>query len=167
LEGIRLKDVPKSIDAAETHYLQILRKEWQKLWDKSPRKVKLETVDNSFPFDNHRKFSRAQASVIFQLRTRHIPLNAYLHKIGKSDSSRCEACWRRHQEIIHESVQHFSFECPEHFLERSRLEHKLGRDAQDLQTILKCKDKTLELIQYIRRTKRLQSTLGKLKEPGN
>ena len=150
---------------------QALKGEWKIQWNNSPRKSKIEAIDNSFPFDSHRKISntltRAQASLLIQLRTRHIPLNSYLHKIGKTASNRCEACWRQSQVMTPESVQHFLFECPEYAIQRSRLENKLGRDSRDLRSILKNKDKTLELVHYIAQTKRLRFSLGELKEQGD
>ena len=154
------------MDALIEHQRQKLIKEWQVVWNKSPRKGRINALDDSFPFDRHRKIAdtltRAQASILVQLRTRHIPLNAYLHKIGKAASSRCEACWLRSEQNTEETVRHFLFECPEYAAERSQLQTKLGRDARDLKTILKNKEKTKELIRYIARTKRLRPTIGNL-----
>lgn len=141
------------------------------MWNKSPRRGKIKAIDDSFPFDHHRKIvntlTRAQASILIQLRTQHIPLNTYLHKIGKAENSRCEACWQRSEQTTDETVRHFLFECPEYAAERSRLQTKLGRDARDLKTILKNKEKTKELIRYIARTKRLQSSIGNLTSRDN
>jgi len=65
------RQVPASVEAIKSQYLQKLRKEWKNLWNTSPRKGKLEAVDDSFPFDRHRKISssltRAQASLLVQL----------------------------------------------------------------------------------------------------
>jgi hypothetical protein len=101
-------------------------------------------------------------SLLVQLRTRHIPLNAYLHRIGKAENGRCEACWMCSEQTTEKTIRHFLFECPEYAVESSRLQAKLGRDARDLKTILKDKEKTKELIWYIARTKRLQQTIGNL-----
>jgi hypothetical protein len=159
--------LPANVDAIRSSQLDMLRDEWKDQWRKSPRKGRMDAIDDSFPFDRHRKISealtRAQASLLTQLRTRHIPLNMYLHKIGKSPTDRCDACWRRHQCETRETIQHFLFECPEYNLERSRLQHELGRDSRDLRSILKDKKKTRELLHYIGRTRRLHSTLGNLK----
>jgi hypothetical protein len=102
------RKLPANVDALKSTQLNILNNEWKSLWRKSPRKGRMETIDDSFPFNTHRKISesltRAQVSLLTQIRTRHIPLNVYLHKIGKAPTNRCEARWRRHQHETPETI---------------------------------------------------------------
>ncbi len=52
---------------------------------------------------------KSQASIITQLRTGHVPLNAFLARIKKVDSPLCPSCHR-----TNESVLHYLVECPTH-----------------------------------------------------
>ncbi|KAF8808249.1 hypothetical protein BYT27DRAFT_7027817, partial [Phlegmacium glaucopus] len=91
-----------------------------------------------------------------QLRTNHIPLNAYLHRIGKAESKKCDSCWRVRHEVVTETVVHFLFECPSFDYERHDLDRKLGAQSRNLRAILANKDHVKELIRYIGRTRRLK-----------
>ena len=56
---------------------------------------------------NH--LSRAEMSVLMQLRTGHIPLNAFLRRIGRADSPTCPAC-----QHTNEMIHHYLFDCLGH-----------------------------------------------------
>jgi hypothetical protein len=90
-------------------------------------KIKLAAIEvrsSSLRFDrmtlvdpdlSHIKFAklmlsiRNQASILFQLCLGHIPLNTYLHRIKKVDSSICPSChWYR------ETVMHYIMSCQAH-----------------------------------------------------
>ncbi|KAF8812147.1 hypothetical protein BYT27DRAFT_7087882, partial [Phlegmacium glaucopus] len=93
--------------------------------------------------------------------TNHFPLNACLHQIiGKSNSKRCNSCWRQQREDITETVIHFLFECPSFDYERHSLDQMLGNRSRNLRAILSNKDRIKELLCYIGRT-------GQLKIPGD
>ena len=117
----------------------------------------MEKFDEDFPFDKHRKMieqlTHIQSSLLFQLRSNHLNLNSYLHRIGKTPSKRCEQCWRRRRVESTETVTHFLFECPSFERERHVLDAKLGRSSRDLKTILSDVDKTRALLSYIGRTR--------------
>jgi len=89
------------------------KKEWEKEWSKSPHYDRARHIDPSLPSKkfleliSNPEISRTAASKIFQLRARHIPLNAYLHKIKHAGSARCNKC--NHPR---ETPQHFLLECP-------------------------------------------------------
>ena len=53
------------------------------------------------------QFMRCQAAFLVQFRMGHIPLQKYLHKIGKVKSARCPV-WKNEDETIH----HFLLMCP-------------------------------------------------------
>ena len=71
-------------------YKELLKLRWKAMWAKSPQKGRMDMLDDKLPshsflmVTNH--LSQAQASVLMQLRTGHIPLNCFLHRIGKTDS---------------------------------------------------------------------------------
>jgi hypothetical protein len=91
---------------------------------------------------------RALTSLIFQLRTGHIPLNKYLYRIQKAESPTCPAC-----EAPEESVHHYIKECPKYRYERRKLEAKA--DGEDTMAFaLSTKEGIKAIGEYIRGTGR-------------
>jgi ribonuclease HI len=162
--------LPPSIGVTKHQFLLRLREEWAISWSRSPRKVRMEKFDEDFPFEKHRKslehLTRIQSSLIFQLRSNHLPLNHYLHRIGKIPLKRCEQCWRRRRTEATETVIHFLFECPSYEYERHDLDKKLGRSSRDLKAIFSDPDKTRVLLTYIGRTRRFKE-LGDVSQMKN
>jgi hypothetical protein len=80
-------------------------------WRASPRYQRMAQFDLIEPSKAFVKladnFNRKQTAMLIQLRTGHIGLNAYLHRIGVEDSSTCKAC-----NMSAETVSHFLRECP-------------------------------------------------------
>jgi hypothetical protein len=58
-------------------------------WEELDRSRRMATIDEKFPYNGfHNRtnnLTRHQASLMVQLRSRHIPLNVYLCRIGKSE----------------------------------------------------------------------------------
>ena len=86
---LAINPLPVSISVQKQDYGASLCKHWCENWKQSPRHARISKVDPSMPSNNFRKLmiehSRAQASLIIQLRTGHVPLNVYLHRNSKSD----------------------------------------------------------------------------------
>ena len=122
--------LPLSTGIAKAEHLNRLREEWRGTWNRSPRRERLEKIDDAFPYEKHRKrtdfLTRVQCSLLFQIRSNHLPLNCYLHRIGKLPSKRCDSCWRRYSTETPETVTHFLFECPAFNYERQDLDRALG-----------------------------------------
>jgi ribonuclease HI len=160
LPDVLRSSLPPSVGVTKHQFLLKLREEWLESWKRSPRRARLEKIDEDFPFDKHRKITdqltRVQSSLIFQIRSNHLPLNCYLHKIGKAPSKRCEQCWRRRRQEVTETVTHFLFECPSYDYERHTLDSKLGRSSRDLKKILSEPDHARTLLSYIGRTRRFK-----------
>jgi hypothetical protein len=141
------------------------------MWDKSPRKARLEKFDETFPFNKHRSFTelltRIQSSLLFQIRSNHLPLNCYLNRIGAIPSKGCDNCRTELQEGPAETVTHFLFECPKYNGVRQELDTKLGRDSRDFKAILSDLDRTRELLKYIGRTGRFKAIgdVARMREP--
>ena len=101
------------------------------MWAKSPQKGWMDRIDNKLPSHsflmatNH--LSRAQASVLMQLHTSHIPLNCFLHRIGKTDSLTCPAC-----QTADETDPHYLLNCPGYAHERHSLARAAGRNSKSL-----------------------------------
>jgi ribonuclease HI len=163
--------LPRSIGAAKTHYKNVLKEEWQIIWNTSPRKARLEKIDEDFPFNKFRSYNilltRLQSSLLFQIRSNHLPLNCYLHRIGAAPTKECANCRTILQDGPEETVTHFIFECPTYNQVRQNLDAALGRNARDLKEILSDLDQTRELLKYIGQTRRFQSIgdVARMRQP--
>ena len=78
---------------------------------------RLKEIDPSMPAGKHAKYTkflpRWNAALLIQLRSGHIPLNMYLHRIGKIDSPLCQECRKN------ETVFHYLIECRWHSTEEN------------------------------------------------
>ena len=124
--------LPISASAIKQEFNAELNGKWQTIWTNSPRKNRFTQLDPEFPFNNFRKrlykLTRKQTSTIMQLRTGHVPLNFYLHRINKTNSDRCTRCQGHEadeQEV--ETINHFLFICPAHNEARTDIRKKANR----------------------------------------
>ncbi|KAG2749477.1 hypothetical protein P692DRAFT_201650334, partial [Suillus brevipes Sb2] len=94
---------------------------------------------------------------LFQLRSGHVPLNKYLHRISKSKSPspRCQQCNERE-----ETVHHFLVSCPKYARQSATLRNEIGPRASQLQHLLSNCHSTKALFMYIASTKRFVQTFG-------
>jgi len=106
------------------------------------------------------ELTRAQYSVLIQIKSGHIALNAPLYRMKKVENPRCENCWTRHGDAIPETVRHFLFECPEYNAARAQLDTQMGRDSRSLGALLASEKGTRSLLKYIGCTKRLRAIFG-------
>ena len=91
--------------------------------------------------------SKAQASILFQLHSKHVPLHRYLYRIGKADSPLCMLC--RHGE---ETVHHYLFDFPTHEHARFALQHKLGQLSKSLRHVLGSRKALQPVLHYLNET---------------
>jgi ribonuclease HI len=122
--------------AAETQrHNAELNREARAIFAKSPRASFALEIDPTMPSAAFSKITRnlprRHTSLLIQLRTGHIALNKYLHKIGKADSPQCPEC-RNTSETVH----HYLFRCPAYSDQRKRLEKRLKRGAKSVKTLL-------------------------------
>ena len=164
LPPILRKRLPYSASAVKQEFAESQKVRWREAWQDSPRYARFQHVDPNFPFNKFRKLSerlsRSQASLMMQLRTGHIPLNFYLHRIKKSATRRCESCWGIARLEITETVIHFLFECQAYAAERYDMDRALGRQSRDFQGIMSSLEGVKELLKYVGRTARFKKTLG-------
>ena len=164
LPPILRKRLPISASATKQEFAETQKIRWLDAWTASPRFARFQHIDTSFPFNKFRKISsvlsRAQTSLLIQLRTGHIPLNSYLHRIKKSDTRRCANCWDAGRGSIIETVIHYLFECQAYAVERYDMDRALGRSSRDLKGILASLDKIKELLKFVGRTSIFKTTLG-------
>jgi hypothetical protein len=118
----------------------------------------MERFDISFPFnDFHRhqyKLTRGQASMLFQIRSGHFPLNAYLHRINRSETEYCQRC-APEAGAQKETVDHFLFKCKAYMACRRKLVRAIGRQCLNLQDIMADPKCMKALTLYIAKTERL------------
>ena len=86
---------------------------------------------------------------MFQLRTGHIPLNAYLFQFKKKENPKCPACGARK-----ETPQHFLLECPAYAYERRKLGPKKGEMERKFAEIISSGRSIVALAHYMKATGR-------------
>ena len=99
------KMLPWSKSAAKQEYTRKLKVAASELWKGSPRYERMEWIDLDFKHNAFikliHKVHQEHASLLFQLRMGHVPLNTYLHKIQKIDSPICSECHQHSKMVIH------------------------------------------------------------------
>jgi ribonuclease HI len=153
--------VPVSISATKQEHFERIKKQWAEIWSESPRRGRFEVVDDNFPFDAFRRrqynLKRGHASLLVQVRTGHIPLNQYLHRIRKSDTKLCQSCQVvPGEERPVESVNHFLFECNKYADLRQTLARRIGQDNLNMYDVMQDIKKMKLLANFIVKTDRLK-----------
>ena len=131
---------------------------WKKGWQATRRYKRFQAKDVASPasrkyltlISDHR-IPRRLASLIFQLRVGHSPLNSYLHRFQKVDSARCPACGDPH-----ETTEHFLLRCPKFAHKRWPLLALLNRTTPSLTDLLTNQKAIIPLINYIEATERFR-----------
>ncbi|KAJ6471803.1 hypothetical protein C8R47DRAFT_987993, partial [Mycena vitilis] len=120
---------------------------WTKIWSSSPRHEKYARLDKAATVNSIHKpllnLSRRNSSLVVQLCTRMVGLNAWLHKIRRADSPLCQTCQRK------EDVPHFIFFCSRYSHHRTLLRTALGRKATSLGYLLTNEKGIRHLLRYV------------------
>ena len=161
LPHILRSPLPASALAIKQEYISTLKNKWSTLWGASPRKARLAQFGEAFPFSTFLKrldsLTRKQSSIILQLRCGHLPLNVYLHRINKSESDRCQACYDEEEQVSHpETINHFIFICPAYNEARTELIDRISLNHFHLSNIMKDTNRLKALTTYINRTGRFR-----------
>jgi hypothetical protein len=148
---LRTKPLLHSTTAACQTYRIGARKAFREHWMASPCHARMSNIDEHLPSQSYLKdigsLTRAQASLITQLRTGHAPLNKHLHRIRKVPSPLCPACNK-----ADETVHHLLFECHTHEHACHGLRRKLGRKATSIKELLGEPKSMRVLIEFIAAT---------------
>ena len=159
--GILKKPLPTS----RTVHRQMLKKEvtesYRKEFQRSARIHRAVKYDSSMPSNRYRRLTagmpRRYASILTQLRTNHVPLRAYLHKVNIAESPVCEQC-----EEAPETVTHFIMFCPKYSAQRRQLRMSL-KSGQNLDlSILGDKDSLPPLFCFIKATECFEDSFSDL-----
>jgi ribonuclease HI len=159
-----IRTLPQSKSATKQRFNKIIKEEAKTLAEESPRYALLRSVDPSAPSGKFTKtidtLPRRHSSLIFQLRTGHIPLNEYLHRIAKAPSARCPKC-----ESYDESVHHFLLGCPEYAAHRATMRAEVGHHQCHIKYLLSERKGIRATLTYVARTRRLEATFGDVTPP--
>jgi ribonuclease HI len=141
-----------------------LNRQARNIFAKSPRAPFAHEIDPTMPSAAFARITkdmpRRHASLLVQLRTGHIALNKYMHKIGKTNSPICAQC-----QNAQETVHHYLFRCPAYNEQRKRMEKALKRGANSIRTLLGGHKAMKHLFRYIHDTKRFVKSHGDVSLP--
>jgi len=153
--------LPYSLTAVRGAFKKEFRECWRAIWRNSPCRIRLAKINMKLPSHSFLKvtdqLTRAQASVLMQLRTGHIPLNTFLHCISKIKSLDCPTC-RNAIETIH----HFLFNCPSHVHVWHGLARALGCKLKSLWHLLGNQQAFGSVLKYVQATGQFKSVYGDL-----
>ena len=93
--------------------------------------------------------SRKGASWLFQLRTGHFPLNAYLFRFKRSVNAHCPACSHPN-----ETPQHFLLDCPAYTHERWPLTAGKSQKKREYASLVGNSKNAIPIIDFIQATRR-------------
>ncbi|KAH9849537.1 hypothetical protein C2E23DRAFT_737201 [Lenzites betulinus] len=100
---------------------------------------------------------RRHANLLMQFCTNHVPLQAYLARIGKADTVTCPTCG-----TAPETVAHYLLACPTYALHRAVHFQSLGFSGWTLTTLLNSREALRPLFTYVNATGRLRTVVGAL-----
>ena len=155
LHRVLSKHMPVSIAAAKATYKKQATADWEKEWKHAKRRKKMSRFDPSPPSSAVLKLytdlPRRSCSVITQLRTGHIGLNSFLHRIGAAPSPKCDKCH------VPETVEHFLLTCHKFKIQRTILRKRLCEAGLGLNmsSLLADHHNNRILASYVHATKRL------------
>jgi hypothetical protein len=114
----------------------------------SPRFLRLSLYDNAKPSSTvarmYSSLSRPQSSVLTQLCTTHVLLNAYLYCFHLGPSPDCALC------LVPETVPHFLLLCPQYRRQRLDLIRRLGTARLSLRLLLAVKSDPKPVLEFAR-----------------
>lgn len=112
-EYLRYGTIPLSISALKEAHNKTTQARWKRTWNKSPRFNRINRIDPNILNHSFVKltatFPKRLTSMYMALRTQHIPLRKYLHRIGKHRSPHCPFC-----PGVEETVPHYLLDCPQY-----------------------------------------------------
>jgi len=159
LPGWAQQQLPISKSATLQIFHSDLKKRTHDLFERSPRRAKIQYIDASTPSHNFRRITahipRKHASILIQLRTGHVPLQRYLYMIGKTESALCPACGGHE-----ETVRHFLLVCPTYDENRHRLGRTIDVSGVRMDVLLNDPKAFPALFRFIHDSKRFQDAYG-------
>ena len=100
-------DIPVNYNTCRQIIKSNFKEDWLNSWSngKTGRRM-FDHMTKPLPKDPINALSRGDHSLIFQLRTQHVPLNSHLNRIGVKPTGACPLC-----DYPSETVEHHLFYC--------------------------------------------------------
>jgi hypothetical protein len=158
---LRKPSLPHNAAALKQQLNAMLKHRWSSRWHASPRFLRAKRLMKSYPSPSSpfskavSLLSRHRLSILTQMLSNHIPLNFFLHRIGKVASPCCPHC---PTEV--ESLAHFVLSCPHYAQPRFHLRSKLRRSAHSLESMLADTNAFSPLLDFVLSSKRLDDLPG-------
>lgn len=148
------KTIRKSTSALKQDRNKNAKEKWKSEWNESDRFKRFKALDIISPasrkftalISDHR-VSKGMASLIYQLRVGHAPLNSYLHQFKKVESAQCPACGAKCK-----MTEHFILHCLKYDHERWALKRHVREQNPKIIHILSNAKTLIPLINYIEAT---------------
>lgn len=135
-----------------------------KKWEDSPRYECMREIDERLLGTGFlkitNKFPHHNTSILMQLRTGHIPLNHFLHKIGKAETPLYQAC-----ELEKEDMTHYLVKCPRYDTHRLKMQQRYWQHIIPKRTLLASPKAMKFLFEFINKTKCFKEPYGNFNEP--
>ncbi|PPR05017.1 hypothetical protein CVT24_010210 [Panaeolus cyanescens] len=149
LPRILRSPLPRSISALRQELKREAKEKAHVIIKASPRWPQFKDLETDYDFSNFHKaadkMDRYKASILVKIRTRHFPLNDYLHKRKIVQSNACEQCGAG----ARESLRHYLLECTKYSGQRNDLWTKLGRRYENVDDLLTNPERATALVEYV------------------
>ncbi|KAF7372603.1 hypothetical protein MVEN_00123200 [Mycena venus] len=140
--------LPSSKSAVVASGIKAFAARWLREWQSSPRFARIAAFDSAIPSKAvvrmYSNLSCPGCSVLTQLRTGHIGLNAYLHRFHLAPSPLCPHC-----ASAPESVPHFLLACPTLRAHRLRLIARIGTARISMRRLLSIKHDPAPVLAFV------------------
>ncbi|PPR00222.1 hypothetical protein CVT24_004961 [Panaeolus cyanescens] len=149
LPRILRSPLPRSISALRQELKREAKEKANDMLKASPRWAQFRDLETDFDFANFHKaaekLDRYKASVLVKIRTKHFPLNDYLHKRKIVQTNTCEQC----ETGARESLRHYILDCTKYLEQRNRMWTKAGRRYENIQDLLASPETATALVEYV------------------
>ena len=126
--------------------------EWEQQWRDSPQGRRIIKFDLRPPgksvMRSFKNLARHEISLLTQLRTAHVALSAYLHRIRKIDSPLCLRC------LVPDTPAHYLLSCERYIAQRSTLRVRIGLARLNLGSLLATPRLIKHTIEFVKSTNR-------------
>jgi ribonuclease HI len=151
--GKRMQNIPASMTALKATYKRRVMEKWKEKWNGTKQMTRQQKFDKQPPGNHVLKFykgrTRKECSIITQLRSGHVALNKYLHRIKATDSPNCIRCNQP------ETVEHYLTKCKRYIEPRKHLRESI-KGIFNLTSLLGDHSNTDALLKYVKDTDRLE-----------
>ena len=149
------KALPRSATTTKRLHREAVMVEWKTRRGGSTRIERMNRIDPDFSPSGFQKLikslNRNESTLINRLRSNHLPLNAFLHRILRGDSPTCSKC-----NNADETIRHYLFECAAYRPIRRETLDGLGRNSRETRFLLSTKKGIEAVLRYVKATKRME-----------